>query len=84
MDDNWPEVIDDPRVEAVVVTTPNRYHLEIVGAAAAAGKHVLCEKPMGASPSQTADIARLNRAAGVACLVGYNFRNVPVVQHARA
>src|SRR4029453_12230325 len=43
---DWREVIRDPEVSAVYVATPVRHHAEQAVAAAEAGKHVLCEKPM--------------------------------------
>jgi predicted dehydrogenase len=80
---DWRQVIDDPDVEAVSVTTPNQLHLEIVRAAAAAGKHVFCEKPVGRSPQETAAIEAAARKAGVRTWVGYNYRWAPLVQFAR-
>jgi predicted dehydrogenase len=58
-------------------------HLEIVRAAAAAGKHIFCEKPVGKDPRETAEIERLSRQAGVLTFVGYNYRWSPMVQYAR-
>src|SRR5947209_20549046 len=43
---DWRAVIADPTVEAVSVAAPNGIHLEIIRAAAQAGKHILCEKPV--------------------------------------
>jgi predicted dehydrogenase len=79
----WRRVIDDPDVEAVSVTTPNQLHVEIVRAAASAGKHVFCEKPVGRGPAETAAIAAAARRAGVLNWVGYNYRWPPLVQYAR-
>lgn len=80
---DWREVIDHPEVEAVTIATPNHLHLEIVRAAAAAGKHILCEKPVGRSPAETIAAAQAAWAAGVLTLVGYNYRWAPLVQFAR-
>jgi predicted dehydrogenase len=80
---DWHQVIDDPEVEAVSITTPNDQHLEVIRAAVEHGKHVLCEKPVGSSPEQTLEAADLARRAGVISFVGYNYRWAPVVQHAR-
>ena len=80
---DWREVIDDPQVAAISVTTSNNAHLEIAEAAAAAGKHIYCEKPVGRNPAETAAIEACVRAAGVLSLVGYNYRWAPLVQHAR-
>ena len=43
---NWQDVMKDPEIDAVIVVTPTQFHHDIVIAAANAGKHVFCEKPM--------------------------------------
>lgn len=80
---DWREVIADPEVEVVDVTAPNGMHLEINRAAAQAGKHILCEKPVGKEPQETIQSAAAAREAGVITAVGYNYRWAPVVQYAR-
>jgi predicted dehydrogenase len=80
---DWREVIADPAVEVVDVTAPNGMHLEINRAAAAAGKHIMCEKPVGKEPGETIASAAAAREAGVLTAVGYNYRWAPVVQYAR-
>ena len=80
---NWQEVIDNPMVDVVNIATPNNNHLEIVKAAAAAGKHIFCEKPVGLDPGETAEIERIAREAGILTWVGYNYRWAPLVQYAR-
>ncbi len=80
---DWHQVIDSPKVDVVVIAAPNNVHLEIVRAAAKAGKHIFCEKPVGCFPEETAEIEQLARGAGVLTGVGYNYRWAPVVQHAR-
>ena len=80
---DWREVIEDPEVSVVNITAPNFLHLEMVRAAADAGKHVFCEKPVGRSPGETAEIARAAADAGVLTWVGYNYRWAPLVQHTR-
>lgn len=79
----WQDVIADPQVQVVNIATPNYMHLEVVRAAAAAGKHIFCEKPVGKDPHETAQIERLAREAGVLTFVGYNYRWAPMVQYAR-
>ena len=81
---DWREVIEDPEVSVVNITAPNFLHLEMVRAAAAAGKHIFCEKPVGRSPGETAEIARAAADAGVLTWVGYNYRWAPLVQHTRS
>jgi predicted dehydrogenase len=78
---DWRQVIAHPGVEVVVVTAPNSAHLEIVQAAAAARKHIFCEKPVGRNPQETAAIERAAREAGVLTGVGYNYRWAPLVQY---
>ena len=81
---DWREVIDDPDVSVVNITAPNHLHLDMVRTAAAAGKHIFCEKPVGRSPAETAEIARTATEAGVLTWVGYNYRWAPLVQHTRS
>jgi predicted dehydrogenase len=78
----WEDVIADPRVQVVNITTPTHLHLALVKAAVSAGKHVFCEKPVGRDPQETAEIERLARQAGVLTFVGYNYRWAPLVQYA--
>ena len=80
---DWRDVIAHPEVEAVNIATSNDMHLEVAVAAAKAGKHIYCEKPVGRSPEETALIEQAARKAGVFTLVGYNYRWAPLVQHAR-
>jgi predicted dehydrogenase len=79
----WQDVLADPRVQVVNIATPNYMHLEVAKAAAAAGKHIFCEKPVGKSPQETAEIEHAARVANVLTFVGYNYRWSPMVQYAR-
>jgi predicted dehydrogenase len=80
---DWRAVVDDPAVDVVVIAAPNMLHVELVEAAAAAGKHVFCEKPVGGTPEQTVRAEKAAREAGVISGVGYNYRWAPLVQYAR-
>ena len=80
---DWREVIANPEVEVVNVAAPNGMHLEINQAAARAGKHILCEKPVGKDPQETIRSAAAAREAGVLTFVGYNYRWAPLVKYAR-
>jgi predicted dehydrogenase len=79
---DWRAVIEDPAVEVVYIAAPNMLHLELIEAAAQAGKHVFCEKPVGGTPEQTARAERAARHAGVITGVGYNYRWAPLVRYA--
>jgi predicted dehydrogenase len=81
--EDWRRVIDDPEVEVVYIAAPNMLHLELVEAAAQAGKPVFCEKPVGGTPEQVARAAAAARRTGVPSGVGYNYRWAPLVQYAR-
>jgi predicted dehydrogenase len=80
---DWRRVIEHPGVDVVFIAAPNMLHLELIEAAAAAGKDIFCEKPVGGTPEQTARAAQAARAAGAITGVGYNYRWAPLVQYAR-
>jgi predicted dehydrogenase len=80
---DWHAVVEDPEVDVVFIAAPNMWHLELVQAAAAAGKAVFCEKPVGGTPEQIRAAALAARAAEVISGVGYNYRWAPLVQYAR-
>lgn len=80
---DWRELVADPAVEAVVVATPQALHREIVLAALAEGKPVLCEKPLGMSLGESREMAAAAEAAGVANMVGFNYVRTPATQFAR-
>ncbi len=73
----WRQAIEDPAVDAVWVTAPNMMHVELVEAAAAAGKAVFCEKPVGGRPEDVIRARAATTAAGVITGVGYNYRWAP-------
>ena len=76
-------VINHPDVEVVDITAPNGLHLELNLAAAAAGKHISCEKPVGRFPSETVAAWAAVKGRGLMTPVGYNYRWAPMVQYAR-
>jgi predicted dehydrogenase len=79
---DWRDAISQPDVRIVVVSTPNAQHAEVAVAAARAGKHVFCEKPVGRTVTETQAIATAVREAGVQGGVGFNYRWAPMVQYA--
>ncbi|HEX4689277.1 MAG TPA: Gfo/Idh/MocA family oxidoreductase [Solirubrobacteraceae bacterium] len=81
--EDWRAVVEDSAVDVVFIAAPNMLHVELVEAAAAAGKHVFCEKPVGGTPEQTVRAEKAARDAGVISGVGYNYRWAPLVRYAR-
>ncbi len=79
---NWRAVIDHDEVDVVIIAAPNFMHRSMCLAAAAAGKHVFCEKPVGRTPEETEEIVHAVQRAGVMSFTGFNYRWAPMVQHA--
>jgi hypothetical protein len=71
-------VLADPEVTAVHITTPNRWHHQMVSDALAAGKHVLCEKPLAMNSTESADLVAKAAASGLHTGVNYNLRFYPL------
>ena len=80
---DWRDLLDRDDIDVIDITAPNGLHEELAVAAAAAGKHVFCEKPVGVEPLATAAIEQAARRAGVISGAGYNYRWVPLVQYTR-
>ncbi|MDE0644397.1 MAG: Gfo/Idh/MocA family oxidoreductase [Acidimicrobiia bacterium] len=80
---DWREIIDRPDIDVIDITAPNTMHQEVAEAAAAAGKHIFCEKPVGISTDATAHIEAAARKAGVISGCGYNYRWAPLVRYTK-
>ncbi|MDC0719442.1 Gfo/Idh/MocA family protein [Nannocystis bainbridge] len=78
------DMLADPRLDAVVIATPDRLHAAQAIAAAAAGKHVFVEKPMATSVADAEAVVRACEAAGVRLAVGYHLRFHPGLRALRA
>ena len=81
--DDWQELVADPRVEAIVIATPQEFHLAIAKAAFTLGKPVFCEKPMGAGLADAEAMVAAAEASGVVNMVGYNYIRPPASHFAR-
>ncbi|MCE9614855.1 MAG: Gfo/Idh/MocA family oxidoreductase [Lentisphaerae bacterium] len=68
---DYRSLLADPQVDAVIVATPTAYHREITVAAAAAGKHVFCEKPMAMTAPECDEMIAATRGAGVKLQIGF-------------
>lgn len=80
---DWRRVIERPDIGIVDIVTPGDTHAEIAIAAARAGKHVICEKPLANSLPEAAAMLAAARQAGVRHMVLFNYRRVPAMRLAR-
>jgi predicted dehydrogenase len=80
---DWQELVADDRVGLFDNSGPNNLHGEPTIAAARAGKHVLCEKPLGRSAEESYQIWQAAAQAGVKHMCAFNYRFVPAVRLAR-
>ena len=81
---DWQQLIDDPKVNLVAITTPNDLHYPMAMAALAAGKAVYCEKPLAVNLEQATAMHLAAKAAGVVTRVGYNYQHNPIIELARS
>jgi predicted dehydrogenase len=82
--ESYEALLADERIKVVHLTTPNYLHYPQVKAAIAAGKHVVCEKPLAMTSAESGELLRLARERGVVHAVNFNIRFYPLCQHARA
>lgn len=80
---DWQQLINDPAVNLVAITTPNHLHFPMAMAALEAGKAVYCEKPLTVSLEQAREMHSAARKAGVVTRVGYNYQHNPILGLAR-
>jgi predicted dehydrogenase len=77
------ELLADPGVDVVHVTSPNDLHLPQARAVLAAGKHVVCEKPLSMTARESAELVALAAETGLVNATNFNIRYYPLNQHAR-
>lgn len=80
---DWRKVIDDPDVHVVDIATPNHLHAEIAIAAAQAGKHIICEKPLARTVEESKAMWEAVKDAGIVHMVAFNYRRTPAVALAK-
>lgn len=80
---DWKTLVNDPKVEAIVIASPQHTHKDIALAAFELGKPVLCEKPMGASTEDAQIMVEAATRSGIVNMVGFNYVRTPATQHAR-
>jgi predicted dehydrogenase len=81
---DWRRVVEDPEIDVIDVSTPGDSHCEIACAAAAAGKAVWCEKPIGNTLAEAEAMLQAVQKAGVPHAVFHNYRKAPAVALAKA
>lgn len=78
--DTMAQMIDNPDIHVVYIVTPNHVHAQYAIAAARAGKHVWCEKPMAMDAVECQSIIDACREAGVKLSIGYRLQHEPNTQ----
>ena len=81
---SYDQLLADPEIEAVYIPLPNHLHAEWTLRAAAAGKHVLCEKPLAMSVTEAIEMIEACEQAGVALMEAFMYRLHPMWQRVRA
>jgi predicted dehydrogenase len=82
--DRYEDLLADPAVQVVHLASPNRLHFTQCRQALAAGKHVVCEKPLAMTTTETAELAALAERTPLVTAVCYNVRFYPLCWEARA
>lgn len=80
---DWSSLVTRPDVHAVVVCTPTKFHLDLALAALQAGKHVLCEKPLGRNVDEARKMFEAARQSCRLLKTGFNYRHMAHVRKAR-
>jgi predicted dehydrogenase len=80
---DWRTLVQRPDIEVVDISSPGHLHRDQAVAAARAGKHIICEKPLANSLAEARDMLRAVKRARVAHMVMFNYRRIPAVMLAR-
>lgn len=80
---DWRKVVENPEIDIVDIVTPNDRHAEIAIAAAKAGKHIFCEKPIARTSQEAKDMLDAVKNAGVKNMLAFNYRRTPAVALAK-
>lgn len=80
---DWREVVNNPDIDVIDICTPNNVHAEIAIAAAKAGKHILCEKPLSLTIEEAKEMYLTAKANNTVTMVAFNYRRTPAVQLAK-
>jgi predicted dehydrogenase len=80
---SWEKLVESKEIDLVDICTPNDLHMPVALAAAKAGKHVLCEKPMARDAGEAAEMYEAAKKAGVVHMMIFNYRFVPAIALAK-
>jgi predicted dehydrogenase len=80
---DWHDLLSDPAIQVFDNSAPNNLHAEPTIAAAQAGKHVICEKPLGRDAAEAKRMWEAAEKAGVVHMCAFNYRFVPAIRLAR-
>ena len=80
---DWRDIVEDPDIHVVDIATPNNLHAEVAIAAARAGKHIICEKPLARTSEESKAMYDAVKDAGIVHMVAFNYRRTPAVALAK-
>lgn len=77
------DMINDPEIDVIDITSPNNAHYETIKKAIAAGKHILCEKPLCTTAAEADEVAQLAKNAGITAQIVFNTRFLSPIMRAK-
>jgi len=80
---DWKKLVARDDIDVIDICTSNNVHMPIAVAAARAGKHIICEKPMAMNETEARTMYDAARSAGIRHMVAFNYRRVPAIALAR-
>lgn len=80
---DWRAVVNDPNIDIIDIATPNHLHAEIAIAAAAAGKHIISEKPLARTGAEAKTMWDAVKNTNIVHMVAFNYRRTPAVALAK-
>ena len=83
LESDWRKILENPKLSAVHICTPNALHFPMAKAALEAGKHVVCEKPLATSVDEARQLVELAARTGLRNCTNHNLRYYPMVQQMR-
>lgn len=81
--DDWQSLVNDPEIDVVDIATPNHVHAEMAIAAAKAGKHIICEKPLARTVEEAKAMWEAVKDSDIIHMVAFNYRRTPAIALAK-